>query len=58
MTMRRASKWEVEVKVRRNGRLYTRSSGLGDDPVYTFHTATNDVLRELEQLSAGENDRG
>lgn len=48
----RQAQWEVEVKVRRNGRLWRRESALGDDPSIAFDAATNDLVRELNDQAA------
>lgn len=42
------TEWEVEVKVRRNGRLWRRENALGCDPLVAFENATNDLVLELQ----------
>lgn len=41
-------RWEAEIKIRRNGRLYRRESALGGSPLMAFDNATNDLVRELQ----------
>lgn len=40
--------YEVEVKIRRNGRLVRRELALGPDPLTAFENASNDLVRELQ----------
>ena len=48
------STWEVEIKVRRNGRLIMRESALGDDPQQALYFAHNDLERWAESHSEAE----
>jgi hypothetical protein len=43
------TEWEVDVKIRRNGRLYRRECAMGSTPMAAFDNATNDLIRDLQQ---------
>ena len=38
------AEWEAEIRIRRNGRLVTRESALGDSPESALYFAHNDLM--------------
>lgn len=45
-------RWEAEVKIRRNGRIYKWEMAYGDTPLFALESATNDLFRDLETEEA------
>ena len=46
------AQWEVEIRIRRNGKLRRRESALGSDALTAFENASNDLARELQTDAA------
>lgn len=52
-----SDEWEVEVRVRRKGRLVKRDQALGDSAESALYAATNDLTRWAQDLTAMARDR-
>lgn len=42
------SKWEVEIKVRRNGRMWRWEKAIGETPMCAYESATTNLVRDLQ----------